>query len=691
MSIFSSIGNAIKSAATYTYNTVKSIGSAIGSAFSGGSSQSANALDFNNPVNKTLQSTRQNSPSYGTPAYYNTSNTYNAAIGSNNAGSIQTQGAAPSGYQLPVTISSGKQPFSFGGGSSSGNGSSGGFSSTPYATIQTQPRTISKNSGSTGVSTDGLTASKSSISSSGLSSPLSSATIGSGATPISLASAPTGTNPGTINTTGLASTTAGLYQRKPDGTFEPVKDDTKENTRKDIIREEADAYKAVFGEPKSVYDDPEVIQARQQRQQIQQALQAPTAELNAIVAKQNQDLLQLRQTGSQEGVTEAVYGGQANAINYNAAIRALPLQASIASLQGDLKLAQDYLSELTQIKSEQIKSQYEYNKGLFQSIEGALDKADQRQYEEMKTANDRAYKEEQDKIDAIDSWSKLAIQNGQPNLVKSLNNLDTSSSTFRQDLGKIASRIEAKTDSQIIGSPTTGYYNVIKDAQGNITATVPINTPRSETTGSDIVLTEEQKSDPFIKKLIATQGGKPITDTFAQQLNKGLTVLGQIGTLQSTIKDVKTGPIVGAFRGNNPWDTNAQVIKAQLNAIVPNLARGVYGEVGVLTDNDIKQYSKTLPNLKSTEDIRNAVLGITVDIIGKSIKRNLEINAANQKDVSGFIDIYTEMEKTKNSIFSQIPGYKPPVSAANNPFRQTVNIQNSSIISPTGGYKIPTN
>lgn len=171
-------------------------------------------------------------------------------------------------------------------------------------------------------------------------------------------------------------------------------------------------------------------------------------------------------------------------------------------------------------------------------------------------------------------------------------------------------------------------------------------------------LTPEQLADPFIAKMLASKGGKPLTDTFAQQLNKGLTVLSQIGTLQTNIQNTPTGPIAGAFRGANPWDTNAQTIKAQLNAIVPNLARGVYGEVGVLTDADVKNYSQTLPNLKSPEDIRNAVLGITVDLIGKSVRRNLEINAANGKDVSGFVDIYTEMQNTKDSIFSQIPGYK---------------------------------
>lgn len=172
-----------------------------------------------------------------------------------------------------------------------------------------------------------------------------------------------------------------------------------------------------------------------------------------------------------------------------------------------------------------------------------------------------------------------------------------------------------------------------------------------------VTLTPEQAKDPFIKKIAATKGGKPISDTFAQKIDKGLVVLGQIGTLQDNIKNMNTGPLVGAFRGKNPWDTNAQTIKAQLNAIVPNLARGVYGEVGVLTDNDIKNYSKTLPTLTSTDDIRNAILGITVDMVGKSIKNTLEVNAANQKDVSGFIDIYTELNNTRENILSQIPGY----------------------------------
>lgn len=114
------------------------------------------------------------------------------------------------------------------------------------------------------------------------------------------------------------------------------------------------------------------------------------------------------------------------------------------------------------------------------------------------------------------------------------------------------------------------------------------------------------------------------------------------------------------LKSANPWNTQGQTIKSSLNAIVPNLARGIYGEVGVLTDNDIKTYSQTIPNLKSTEDVRNAVLYITLDMIGKSIQNTLAVNEAAGRDVSGFTDLYTEMQNSKNAILATIPGASVP-------------------------------
>jgi hypothetical protein len=139
-------------------------------------------------------------------------------------------------------------------------------------------------------------------------------------------------------------------------------------------------------------------------------------------------------------------------------------------------------------------------------------------------------------------------------------------------------------------------------------------------------------------------------------MEKLTTTLGQIGVLQENIQGTNTGPIAGLFRGANPWDTNAQAIKAQLNAIVPNLARGVYGEVGVLTDNDIKNYAKTLPNLTSTEDVRNAVLYITVDMIRKNAESKIKNQAAGQRDMSGYADVYKNIVDETAKIKSSITG-----------------------------------
>lgn len=136
--------------------------------------------------------------------------------------------------------------------------------------------------------------------------------------------------------------------------------------------------------------------------------------------------------------------------------------------------------------------------------------------------------------------------------------------------------------------------------------------------------------------ITGSAGGKDVTDTFLQSMEKSLNTLGQVTSLNDSLKGEYTGPIMGAIRSNNPYDTKAQIIAANLKAIVPNLARGVYGEVGVLTDTDIANYSKTLPNLKSTEDVNKALLAITAKAVLNSIENKLRVQAQGGRDVSGY-------------------------------------------------------
>jgi hypothetical protein len=50
--------------------------------------------------------------------------------------------------------------------------------------------------------------------------------------------------------------------------------------------------------------------------------------------------------------------------------------------------------------------------------------------------------------------------------------------------------------------------------------------------------------------------------------------------------------------------------------------------VGVLTDNDIRLYAQTIPNLRQTKDVQKAVLAMTLDVVAGGYKRQLQTLAA---------------------------------------------------------------
>lgn len=297
------------------------------------------------------------------------------------------------------------------------------------------------------------------------------------------------------------------------------------------------------------------------------------------------------------------------------------IQANVAGAQGNLTLAQEAANRAVDLKYEDAKDAIEIRMKQLELFQGELTK------------------EEKIRTDAInlylaDQKTKLATQVA--------NEKDKNATLLNQ--------MQKYPDAGITLSDTIESANTKITTKSAIYRKETGNT----TNNTGYTLTPTQLTDPFLKSLANSAGGKPLTDTPLNQLNKGFTVLGQLGALQSNIEGTNTGPLVGLFRGANPWDTNAQTIKAQLNAIVPNLARGIYGEVGVLTDNDIRLYSQTLPNLKSTEDLRSAVLYITIDQIAKSIKTTLDVQRSGGRDVSGFVEMYDAMRATKDSILSTI-------------------------------------
>lgn len=479
------------------------------------------------------------------------------ASGSNSSGGV---GSASYGPQLPVTISAGRQST---GGTSSPTLNLSGYNPAAFAPTTISAKTLGAQTGSPG----------------GASLQSTGGSIGN---PVSLSSAPTSVNPGTINNTGLAGTVAGYKQyNAKTGQFDDIAETPANETVLDAsIKRQMDMRKKLYEqygviEPGTVNDDPEVRQAQQQRQQIKDNLRGPTAELNAIVAKQNQDLLQLRQTGSQEGVTEAVYGGQQNAINYNAAIRALPLQASIASLQGDLALAQDYLTELKTQKTEQIKKQSEANKRIIDSIEGIMDDEDRKAGDAIKSKNDietkKALMLEDYKYKVMDNVFQNAPESLRANLATRISNAEDI-----EGVAKAAGQYATSGDNQIVK---------LDD-------------------GSTVVV--DKNTGAVVQNLGGAKGGGPNSGVLATLptsiQGKVISIANGFGdkpNIKKYIEAIDSNNIVRGIdpKSKNPAD-HQQIVYAFAKALDPDSAvkEGEYDTIKKYAQSSISKYGKEITN-----------------------------------------------------------------------------------------------
>lgn len=195
--------------------------------------------------------------------------------------------------------------------------------------------------------------------------------------------------------------------------------------------------------------------------------------------------------------------------------------------------------------------------------------------------------------------------------------------------------------------------------------------PTSNATLKDLTPTQKEQVLPLLNDLknaaladgdsrgvmAASAGGSQPSDSFINAMTKANTVVTQVGLLSDKMLEselihadegndsvLDLSPLSGWLAKKNPWNTDAQEIKAILTGTVPNLARGVFGEVGVLTDHDIKLYMGTLPNLTQTADVKKAVTALTLKVVQDSIEAAIDLQAAGGRDMSGYTRFYDKVD-----------------------------------------------
>jgi hypothetical protein len=125
------------------------------------------------------------------------------------------------------------------------------------------------------------------------------------------------------------------------------------------------------------------------------------------------------------------------------------------------------------------------------------------------------------------------------------------------------------------------------------------------------------------KKLEAIQQARVDLNTIEENLKKNFSSL-------------TTGPILGRLQKLNPWAEDARVTDQAVKGATPNLARGVFGEVGVLTDADRKVYESLIPTYLDNPAQAQRKLDALRSKLESQEKLSLSTLASAGRDVSGF-------------------------------------------------------
>jgi len=171
----------------------------------------------------------------------------------------------------------------------------------------------------------------------------------------------------------------------------------------------------------------------------QQLVNNYTGQLNSIVA--NSQAEQMKLEGQGRGQTSGFIGGEQARINREAAIAALPVQAQLATAQGNLQMAQEHIDKMFAIQTQDAQAKYQYKTNLISSVYQFATGQEQRRLDALKQKEDRAYDMQKTNLALKNDWAKTAVEYGQSSLAGSIMKLDQNSPTFSTDLATLQGRV----------------------------------------------------------------------------------------------------------------------------------------------------------------------------------------------------------------------------------------------------------
>ena len=211
-----------------------------------------------------------------------------------------------------------------------------------------------------------------------------------------------------------------------------------------------------------------------------------------------------------QGLTDVQRGARVREINRKYAIEQADLQFATDIAERRLDRASRAIDRKIQMQLEPLQTQIEFTKFFYQENKELFTKAEDRAFQAKIKQLDQQYEEEKETRTSIANIQFEAAKNGiilPSNVVAELNRAKTSAEASAV-LARNGISL-AQNKNQIVGSETTGYYNVVTGPDGRVISTTPISGLGGGSGGGNTIevpVTDENGN------VVTDDNGNPVTE-----------------------------------------------------------------------------------------------------------------------------------------------------------------------------------
>jgi hypothetical protein len=235
-----------------------------------------------------------------------------------------------------------------------------------------------------------------------------------------------------------------------------------------VQNKQTDLFNSYFQNQKAPADLMKIqnnLESQNQLRQKQESVNTYQTQLNNITAKAQADVLSV--TGQGRGIPEAIIGGQQAQINKEAAIQSLPVQAQLASAQGDLQMAQIHVDKLFSIYAQDAQNQVDYYNKQATMVYGFLDKQQQQQLDTIRADKTFAQNTLLKTMDAQQGYAEVALKNGSLAAFNAITGVrpptDLNSPTYSQDYATYQQNLNRAVSKYGVGGGGAEVTNGVPD------------------------------------------------------------------------------------------------------------------------------------------------------------------------------------------------------------------------------------